>query len=290
MKKDRIVIIAGPTGVGKTASSIKMARDLDGEIVSADSMQIYQGMDIGTAKIRREEMEGIPHHMLDIVSPFENFTVAQYADLAKQKIQEIISRGKMPILVGGTGLYINAILYQMDFNEAKVDETYRSELWAFYEKEGEDALFERLLSKLDGQEIKIEKQNIKRVIRALEIIKARGSYRDFQDIEPETNYDHKLYILNRDRKLLYERINLRVDLMFEEGLLDEVKALREMGLDSSHQSMKGIGYRQVLEYLDGQVSLEEAKEKIKQESRRYAKRQITWFKRYKEGIWLDLIV
>ncbi len=289
MKKEKIIIIAGPTGVGKTSASIEMAKKINGEIISADSMQIYKFMDIGTAKITEKEKENIPHHAIDFLSPFESFTVADYAKMAREKITEITSRGKTPIVVGGTGLYINSLIYSMDFNEADVDAEFREYLWDYYYKHGEDNLFELLLAKTGDQEINIEKRNIKRVIRALEIIASTGGFKGFKEVQEKTGYDYKLYVLYRDRETLYNNINKRVDIMFENGLLDEVRKLADSGLNESYQSMKGIGYRQVLDYFDGKYTLDEASEKIKQESRRYAKRQLTWFRRYKEAIWIKAL-
>ena len=287
MGKDTVIILAGPTGVGKTSASITLAHQLGGEIISADSMQIYQGMDIGTAKITKEEMGGIPHHLIDIISPFENFSVAQYKELAQAKIKEIQSRGRVPIVVGGTGLYINALIYEMDFNDSVQDEAYRKNLWNLYNLQGEDELYALLMEQ--APDTKIEKQNVKRVIRALEVLKQKGSLGDFSEIKETTEYRYKLYVLTRDRERLYNNINERVEVMFEAGLIAEVERLKKDGLDAGFQSMKGIGYRQVLEYLDGQISLEESKEKIKQESRRYAKRQLTWFRRYEKATWIQLI-
>lgn len=287
MGKDTVIILAGPTGVGKTSASITLAHQLGGEIISADSMQIYQGMDIGTAKITKEEMGGVPHHLIDIISPFENFSVAQYKELAQAKIKEIQSRGRVPIVVGGTGLYINALIYEMDFNDSVQDEAYRKNLWNLYNLQGEDELYALLMEQ--APDTKIEKQNVKRVIRALEVLKQKGSLGDFSEIKETTEYRYKLYVLTRDRERLYNNINERVEVMFEAGLIAEVERLKKDGLDAGFQSMKGIGYRQVLEYLDGQISLEESKEKIKQESRRYAKRQLTWFRRYEKATWIQLI-
>ena len=284
---NKVIILAGPTGVGKTSASIELAQKLNGEIISADSMQIYQQMDIGTAKIRPAEMQNVPHHLMDIVSPFDRFSVAEYRDFAQAKIKEIQHRGKTPIVVGGTGLYINALIYDMDFNDTVQDEDYRKYLWNLYYEQGEDALYTLLIAQ--APDAKIEKQNIKRVIRALEVLKQHGKLGDFSEIKDTSEYDYKLYVLTRDRETLYKNINLRVDIMFEAGLVEEVQKLKHMGLDAEYQSMKGIGYRQMLEYLNGQISLEAAKEKIKQESRRYAKRQLTWFRRYKNAIWIHLI-
>lgn len=287
MTKKEVIILAGPTGVGKTSASIKLAKKLKGEIVSADSMQIYKEMDIGTAKITQSEMDQVPHHLINIVSPFDSFSVAEYARLAKEKIREIISRGKVPIVVGGTGLYINALLYDMDFNETAEDMAYREHLQNFYDENGEDALFALLLEQ--EPDTKIEKQNIKRVIRALEVLKHKGSLGSFSHIQEDAEFQYKLYVLTRSREVLYDNINSRVDMMFEAGLLEEVKKLMDQGLDASCQSMKGIGYRQVLDYFHGHCTLEEAKDKIKQESRRYAKRQLTWFRRYEDAIWICLL-
>lgn len=282
----KIIIIAGSTGVGKTELSINLAKKYNGEIISADSMQIYKRMDIGTAKIKAEEMQGIPHHMIDIVEPYENFTAFDFMSRAENIIKEITSRGKVPIVVGGTGLYINTLLYEMDFNKVDADEEYRSSLWNFYNQNGTEALFEKLLA-VDPN-TKIEKENTKRVIRALEIYKTTGKIGKFDKMKKRKDILSKLYVLSRDREELYENINIRVDKMVAEGLIDEVKSLINEGLSLQHQSMKAIGYRQIIEYIEGKFTEKEAIEEIKKESRRYAKRQITWFKRYEDATWLDL--
>lgn len=286
MKKTKIIIIAGPTGVGKTGISIEIAKRFNGEIVSADSMQIYKRMDVGTAKITEKEMENVPHHLLDIIEPTDQFSVADFKELAIKKIMDIDARGKLPIIVGGTGLYINSLLYEMDFNNTKMDPEYRQKLWDYYSAKGEDELFHLLVR--SNPNTTIEKQNVKRVIRALEIINAKGSLSKFNEMQESKLFDIQLFILNRDREKLYENINHRVDHMFEQGLLVEVEQLFSEGINENSQSMKGIGYRQIIDYFKGNCTLQEASEKIKQESRRYAKRQITWFKRYKNGIWIDM--
>ena len=286
MKKNKIIIIAGPTGVGKTDISISVAQKLDGEIISADSMQIYRGMDIGTAKITRQEMKGIVHHLIDIVSPVVKFTAYDFKELSTKAINDIAARGKVPIIVGGTGLYINTLLYDMDFNNANVDEEYRTELKTKCEQYGEDHLY-RMLLEIDP-DTKIEKENVKRVIRALEIYRATGSIRDFDKMMPREDIDAELFVLNRERAALYDNINRRVDKMIESGLIDEVQSLYDNGIDERYQSMKAIGYYQILQYFQGVWTKEQAIDRIKQESRRYAKRQITWFKRYKTAQWFDI--
>lgn len=283
---NKIIIIAGPTGVGKTASSIALAKALNGEIISADSMQIYKGMDIGTAKITEEEKAGVVHHLLDVVEPKDEFSVSDFDKMATEAINDIIKRGKMPIVVGGTGLYINSLIYKMDYNNVSSDETLRAELWDFYEKNGEDALYDMLLE-LDS-EPNVEKQNIKRVIRAIEILKNGGKKDAFIAIPKRDEWSAELIVLHRDRENLYEIINKRVDLMMEQGLLYEVNKFLEIGLTKNNQSMKAIGYRQILSYLEGEMDLEAAIDLIKRDSRRYAKRQLTWFRRYENAKWINV--
>lgn len=283
---NKIIIIAGPTGVGKTASSIALAKALNGEIISADSMQIYKGMDIGTAKITEEEKAGVVHHLLDVVEPKDEFSVSDFDKMATEAINDIIKRDKTPIVVGGTGLYINSLIYKMDYNNVSSDETLRAELWDFYEKNGEDALYDMLLE-LDS-EPNVEKQNIKRVIRAIEILKNGGKKDAFIAIPKRDEWLPELIVLHRDRENLYEIINKRVDLMMEQGLLYEVNKFLEMGLTKNNQSMKAIGYRQILSYLEGEMDLEPAIDLIKRDSRRYAKRQLTWFRRYENAKWINV--
>lgn len=285
-----LFILAGPTGIGKTKTSIEVAKALDGEIISADSMQIYKNMDIGSAKISKEEMDGIPHHLIDFLSPNENFSVAEFSFHAKEAIDEITHRNRLPMVVGGTGLYINSLIYNYSFAASTKDEAYRMELEALAKSKGVNYVHE-LLKEVDEESYKrLYPNDLKRVIRALEVYKVTGvplsiamKEEDIYDIP----YNIFYYVLNMDRKKLYERINKRVDLMLEAGLLEEVKNLSSMGYTKEMQSMKGIGYKELLEYLNGEVSLEKAIENIKQFSRNYAKRQLTWFRKDPRAIWID---
>ena len=283
---DKIILIAGPTGVGKTAASVSVAKKVGGEIISADSMQIYRKMDIGTAKIMPDEMKEIPHHLIDIVEPDEDFSVKDFDDMSKTAIKEISGRSNIPVIAGGTGLYINAIVYDMDYNKVTTDSEFRNELWKYYEEKGTEELYNILLK--HDPETKIEKQNIKRVIRAIEIIKNNGEFRQFSNMKKNSMYDIRMYVLYRERSKLYEIINSRVDHMVKSGLVDEVRSLLNDGLDKSCQSMKAIGYRQIISYLEGEYDLNTAIELIKRDSRRYAKRQLTWFRRYEDAVWINV--
>ena len=283
---DKIILIAGPTGVGKTAASVSVAKKIGGEIISADSMQIYRKMDIGTAKIMPDEMKGIPHHLIDIVEPYDEFSVKDFDDMSKTAIKEISGRSNIPVIAGGTGLYINAIVYDMDYNKVTTDSEFRNELWKYYEEKGTDELYNILLK--HDPETKIEKQNINRVIRAIEIIKNNGEFRQFSNMKKNSMYDIRMYVLYRERSKLYEIINSRVDHMVKSGLVDEVRSLLNDGLDKSCQSMKAIGYRQIISYLEGEYDLNTAIELIKRDSRRYAKRQLTWFRRYEDAVWINV--
>ncbi|MGB5823617.1 MAG: tRNA (adenosine(37)-N6)-dimethylallyltransferase MiaA [Proteocatella sp.] len=282
---EKVIIIAGPTGVGKTSTSIALAKKVNGEIISADSMQIYRQMDIGTAKVMPSEMEAIPHHLIDVINPQDEFTVSDFDTMATKSILDIQGKSGTPIVVGGTGLYINSLIYAMDYNKVDGDEELRNELWKFHEINGEDRLYEMLLE-LDPL-TKIEKQNVKRVIRAIEIIKTTGEIGKFTEIPQRTEFESDLYVLYRERENLYDIINQRVDSMINQGLVSEVTALMKMGLTKNNQSMKAIGYRQIIAYLEGEYDFDTAIELIKRDSRRYAKRQLTWFKRYKNAIWLN---
>ncbi len=284
-----ILILTGPTAVGKTALSIELAKVLGGEIISADSMQIYRKMDIGSAKISQEEMDSVVHHMIDVVDPDEDFSVADFHDMASQIISDIHKRGKLAIVTGGTGLYLNSLVYDMDFGGTNSDPSIRKDLEEILNDKGKDYLY-RLLQDLSPEAAKrIHPNNTKRVIRAIEVYKTGGDMGDFSnDLKYNPKFDAKIIVLNRDRSILYDRINQRVDMMFDMGLLDEVKGLHQMGYTSQMQSMKGIGYKEVLEYFDGKMTLEESIDILKQGTRRYAKRQITWFKRYENALWLDL--
>ncbi|GAA0086214.1 tRNA (adenosine(37)-N6)-dimethylallyltransferase MiaA [Clostridium sp. CTA-7] len=288
--KDRVLVIAGPTAVGKTDLSIKLAKELNGEIVSTDSMQIYKYMDIGSAKITKEEMCDVKHHMIDVVDPSIPFSVADYKEMAQKCIDDILSRGKLPILAGGTGLYINALTCNMNFTEAENDLEYRNELEKLAESYGNEYIH-NMLKEIDPISYKeIHYNNKKRVIRALEVYKlTKKPFSSFNAGEEFYNgpYDVNYYVLNMDREKLYNRINLRVDIMMERGLLDECIKLKEMGYNSSVQSMQGIGYKEIFYYLEHKISLNEAVEMIKQGSRNYAKRQLTWFRRDPRSIFLD---
>ena len=290
MKKIPLIILTGPTAVGKTDLSIKLSKSLNAEIISADSMQIYKYMDIGSAKVSKGEMNGVVHHLIDVVDPSINFSVVDYKEQVEKAIKEIISRGKLPIIVGGTGLYINSLTCNMNFTKAEKDEEYRKELDKLANEHGNNYIHE-MLKEIDPISYnEIHANNRKRVIRALEVYKLTGnpfsSYNAGEDFY-KSEYDVHYYVLTMDREKLYERINLRVDIMMEKGLLEECIKLKEMGYTSSMQSMQGIGYKEILYYLEGNVKLQEAINMIKQGSRNYAKRQLTWFRRDKRVTFLD---
>lgn len=285
-----LVILTGPTAVGKTALSIKLASEIGGEIISADSMQVYRQMDIGSAKIKPEEMGGIPHHMIDILEPEEEFNVCLFEKLALEAMEQIYERGHIPVVVGGTGFYIQALLYQIDFTEEETDTAYRDKLWQLGEEKGNHYLHE-LLRKVDPKSAEeIHENNRKRVIRALEFYENCGkpiSTHNKEQRQKTSAYNSCYFVLTDDRKKLYERIESRVDQMLSKGLVDEVRTLKERGCNASMVSMQGLGYKEILEYLDGRCSLLEAVEKIKKETRHFAKRQLTWFRREKDVIWID---
>lgn len=287
---NNILIITGPTGVGKTELSIKLAKALDGEIISADSMQIYKLMDIGSAKISEKEMRGIPHHMIDIVSPEEPFSVSEYKQKTTEVINEVLSRKKYPILVGGTGLYIDSIICNLKFTEGDKDAEYRTYLENLAQEKG-NLFLHNMLKEIDLESYeRIHPNNVKRVIRALEVHKLTG--KTFSSFEDKSNYYNipyniNYYVLTMNRARLYDRINKRVDIMIERGLIQEVKNLKELGFTSEMQSMQGIGYKEILYYLESKMSLEEAIDKIKQGSRNYAKRQLTWFRKDPRAKFID---
>ena len=289
MKKPTVIVICGPTASGKTALSIELAKKINGEIVSADSMQIYKDMDIGSAKITTEEMQGIKHYLIDVVSPEERFSVADYKNQAKTAIEDIISRGKIPIVVGGTGLYIDALIYEIEYQDIKIDEEYRRELEQIREKEGLEILYKKALE-IDPEAMKkISPNDYKRITRILEIYHATGKTKTEQEAESRLNeipYDYKVFAIDYDREKLYERINKRVDVMIEKGLIEEVQILIQK-YKKFPTSMQGLGYKEVKQYLDGEISKEEMIDKVKQESRRYAKRQFTWFRKNKQTIWIN---
>ncbi len=282
---ENLVIITGPTGIGKTELSLELAKKYKGEIISSDSMQIYKKLNIGTAKIDLNKTS-IPHHMIDIVEPSDNFTVADFKNSAKKIIADINNRNGLPFLVGGTGLYINSLVYNLDFTETEPDYEYRDELREILEEEGSEFLYEKLQEQDRDMAEKIHKNNGQRIIRALEILKSGNKKGDnFR----EENKDYNLiYIgLNMDRSKLYEKINQRVDKMIDLGLVDEVKNLLDEGLDKNSQSLKAIGYKEVISYLDGEIDFDEMVDLIKKNSRHYAKRQLTWFRRDERIKWFD---
>ncbi|MBO5458848.1 MAG: tRNA (adenosine(37)-N6)-dimethylallyltransferase MiaA [Lachnospira sp.] len=291
MKKQPLIILTGPTAVGKTELSIKLAKAVGGEIISADSMQIYKYMDIGTAKIRTEEMQGIKHYLVDELEPDEEFNVTVFQKKAKEAMQEIYEKGKIPILVGGTGFYIQSVLYDITFTENEDDDTeYRKELYGIAQEHGADYLHD-MLKKVDPAAAEaIHANNVKRVARALEYFHQTGeciSKHNETESQKESPYNAVYFVLNNDRKILYERIDKRVDKMFDEGLVSEVEHLKEMGYNKELVSMQGIGYKEILAYLDGEYDEERAKYIIKRDTRHFAKRQLTWFKREKEVVWVN---
>lgn len=291
MKQKRpLIVLTGPTAVGKTELSIRLAKAINGEIISADSMQVYRGMDIGSAKIRPEEMQGVRHYLIDELEPDEDFHVVRFQTLAKQYMEEIYEKKKIPILVGGTGFYIQSVLYDIDFTESAADPAYREELEALARRDGAEALHEQLRLVDPQAASEIHANNIKRVIRALEYHHETGeqiSIHNREERQKESPYQFAYFVLNDSRDRLYEKINRRIDVMLQEGLLEEVRALRDKGYTRDMVSMQGLGYKELLDYLDGKISLEEAVYRIKRDTRHFAKRQITWFKRERDVIWVE---
>ncbi len=288
--KRPLIILTGPTAVGKTNTSINLAKTVNGEIISADSMQVYRHMDIGSAKIRPEEMDGVPHHLIDVLEPNEEFHVVRFQQLAKQAMEEIYSRNRIPILVGGTGFYIQAVLYDIDFTENEGDAEYRKYLEQIAQTQEAEALHTKLKEVDPKSAEEIHAHNVKRVIRALEYFHLTGqpiSQHNEEQRQKESPYRFAYFVLNDDRANLYRRIDQRVDQMVEEGLLKEVQMLKEMGYHKEMVSMQGLGYKEILAYLDGETSLEEAIRILKRDTRHFAKRQITWFKRERDVIWLN---
>lgn len=287
--KEPLIILSGPTAVGKTKLSIELAKAVNGSIISADSAQVYRYMDIGSAKIKTEEMEGIKHYLIDVLDPSAAFDVVTFKRMAQEAMDEILAEGKIPILVGGTGFYIQALLKDVCFEEEEGDKSYRQNLERLAE-ENADLLYEKL-TECDPLSAKtIHPNNKKRVIRALEFYHENGypiSEHNAREKERSSPYRYAYFVLNQDRKVLYERIEKRVDQMMEEGLLEEVRSLKEKGYDSSLVSMQALGYKQLLAYLDGKCSLEEAVYQIKRDTRHFAKRQLTWFRREKDVIFFD---
>ncbi len=289
-KKGRLVVLTGPTAVGKTALSVLLAKEIGGEIVSADSMQVYKYMDIGSAKITPGEMENIPHHLINVLNPDEEFNVVRFQKMAKDAIEGIYHRGHIPILVGGTGFYIQALLYDIDFSDEEDHSLIRSRLEQEASEKGIGSLFERLKIVDPDSALAIHPNNRKRIIRALEYYEQNGtmiSAHNTAQRQRQSAYLSCYFVLNEERPLLYQRIDERVDAMLKAGLVEEVKRLKDMGYHKEMVSMQGLGYKEILDYLDGGCSLDEAVFRIKQGTRHFAKRQLTWFRREKNVIWID---
>ena len=288
--KRPLIILTGPTAVGKTKASIGLAKALNGEIISADSMQVYKYMDIGSAKIRPDEMQGVKHYLIDELLPDEEFHVVRFQQMAKKAMEEIYAKGKIPIVVGGTGFYIQALLYDIDFTENNEDSEYRQELEQLASEKGADYIHDMLRAVDSVSADNIHANNVKRVIRALEFYHQTGekiSEHNEQERAKESPYDFCYFVLNDDRARLYERINLRIDQMLEEGLVEEVQCLKEKGYTRDMVSMQGLGYKEILDYLNGECPLEEAIYILKRDTRHFAKRQLTWFRRERDVIWID---
>ena len=288
---NKIIVIVGPTAVGKTYVSVELAKKLSTEIISADSMQIYKQMDIGTAKVSKDEMHGISHHMIDIVNPDESYSVSDFKEDSEKIIDNMILNNHIPIIVGGSGLYVNSLIYDLDFGKAKSDEKLRDYYTYYHREHGEDALYDKL-QKIDPESaLKIHKNNVKRVIRALEVYDITGSkFSELNtDIRKQRNKYECIFVgLSMDRKTLYERINQRVDKMISDGLIEEVKKLLDKGYHKDLVSMQGIGYKEIIDYLEGSLSFEEAINILKRNTRRFAKRQYTWFLRDENVKWFDI--
>ena len=288
--KRPLIILAGPTAVGKTAASIRLAKAIGAEIISADSMQVYRHMDIGSAKIRQEEMEGVPHYLIDVLEPEEEFNVVRFQQMAKAAAEEIYAKGKIPLVAGGTGFYIQALLYDIDFTENDGDTSYRRSLEKTAEEKGGEYLHAMLREADPKAAEEIHPHNIKRMIRALEFHHQTGgkiSEHNEAEREKSSPYDFAYFVLTDERSRLYERIDRRVDKMMEEGLLEEVRYLKERGVKRGSTAMQGLGYKELYAYLDGECTLEEAVCIIKRDTRHFAKRQLTWFKRERDVIWAD---
>ncbi len=288
---NKIIVLVGPTAVGKTYTSVELAKLYNTEIISADSMQIYKGMDIGTAKVTEEEKQGIKHHMIDLINPDESYSVSEFKHDAEKIIDDILCKNKTPIIVGGSGLYVNSLIYDLDFGNAKSDNKIRDFYTKYYEDNGEDALYEKLKEVDPLSAEKIHKNNVKRVIRALEVFDITGE--KFSELNTDIRkysdkYNFILIGLNMERSFLYEKINERVDKMIDEGLLNEVKELLLKGYDKSLVSMQAIGYKEIIDYFEGNIDLEEAKRILKRNTRRFAKRQFTWFLKDENVKWFDI--
>ena len=288
--KTPLLIIAGPTATGKSASAVELALRMGGEVISADSMQVYRGMDIGSAKVTREEMRGIPHHLIDCVDPDETWNVVRFKEQASLAVRDIADRGKLPILCGGTGFYIQALLYDIDFTQMEENAPLRKRLSDMAAEKGPEAVHALLAQRDPASAAAIHPGNVKRVIRALEFIEESGrsiAAHNAEQREKQSAYRSVFFVLTMDRAKLYERIDRRVDIMMQQGLLEEVTRLRDMGIARDSTAMQGIGYKQIYGFLEGEYDLEEAVRLIKRDTRHFAKRQLTWFRREKEVLWVD---
>lgn len=292
--KQPLIVLTGPTAVGKTSLSIKLAKAIGGEIISADSMQVYRHMDIGSAKITAHEMEGVPHHLIDVLEPDQDFNVVTFQHMAKEALEEIYSHHRIPIIAGGTGFYIQALLYDIDFKENDDESLVRRELEELAAREGEGApaVLHAMLEEIDPESAaRIHANNVKRVIRAIEYYRLTGeriSVHNQEERVKESPYNFLYYVVNTQRPVLYGRIDRRVDQMMEHGLVEEVQALKAMGCHRGQTSMQGLGYKEILDYLDGRCTLDEAVYILKRDTRHFAKRQLTWFKRERDVRWLNL--
>ncbi|MCD8151506.1 MAG: tRNA (adenosine(37)-N6)-dimethylallyltransferase MiaA [Clostridiales bacterium] len=289
-EKKPLVILTGPTAVGKTDLSIALAKAIGGAVISADSMQVYRGMDIGSAKITAAEMGGVPHYLIDVLDPDEEFHVVRFQEMARQALAQIYAVGRIPIVVGGTGFYIQALLYDIDFTEQDGDPAFREELERIADQEGAHALHERLRRVDPASAEAIHENNVKRVIRALEFYEKSGepiSAHNERERQKESPYNFCYFVLNDDRERVYERIDRRVDRMLADGLVDEVKALRAKGYHRGMVSMQGLGYKEIMAWLDEETPYEEAVRVLKRDTRHFAKRQLTWFRREKDVIWIE---
>lgn len=290
---NKVICIVGPTASGKTGLAIELAKKINAEIISADSMQIYRGLNVGTAKVTEEEAQGIPHHLIDIVDVNQKYSVADFKSMCYDKIKEIQSRNRPVIIAGGTGLYVNAVVYNMDFTEEEIDESYREELDKIAKTQGNDYLYNMLLEVDPKSAENIHKNNVKRVIRALEMAKANNLKSTHMENEKnrikneKVPYDFIVFCIEQDREYLYNRINLRVDLMVKDGILEEAKKVYDMKLPSNNTCMQAIGYKEFFPYIEGKITLEEAIDTLKKETRHYAKRQLTWFNNKLNTIKLD---
>ena len=289
MEKRKLIILSGPTASGKTGLSISLAKRINGEIISADSCQVYRGMDIGTAKVTKEEMQGVRHHLIDVISPFEDWSVQLFKERAEQAVREIEERGRIPILAGGTGFYIQALLYDVDFTKESGDKALREELEKIAREEGPGLLHYRLQQIDPAAAESIHANNVKRVVRAIEFYEHTGrriSEHNEQERQKASPYNYAYFVIDMDRKILYDRIEERIDKMMAEGLLQEVETLRSGGLGRGHTSMQALGYKEFFPYFDGEYDLQEAVRILKRDTRHFAKRQITWFKRERDICWL----